>query len=126
FIKTGKYNAQLRFAHAETISPFAALLGISGADKVVKNISDYDKVWSPSAVIPLSSNIQWVFYRKKGSTKCLVKILLNEREVKITGLASASPYYDYAVLRAFYIKKLKKLGVGLGDDMQAYLKGLKD
>ncbi|UOE51542.1 histidine phosphatase family protein [Mucilaginibacter sp. SMC90] len=126
FIKTGKYNAQFRFAHAETISPFAALLGISGADKVVKDINEYDKVWSPSAVIPLSSNIQWIFYRKKGSSKYLVKILLNENEVKITGLPSLSPYYDYTVLRSFYIKKLKKHGVGLQDDMQGLLKGLKD
>lgn len=126
FIKTGKYNAQFRFAHAETISPFAALLGISGADKVVREINEYDKVWTPSAVIPLSSNIQWVYYRKKGSSKYLVKILLNEKEVKITGLVSSSYYYDYANLRAFYITKLKKLGLGLQDDMQLYLKRLKD
>jgi hypothetical protein len=126
FIKTGKYNAQLRFAHAETIAPFAALLQISGADKASSDIQQIGKVWQASKVIPLSSNIQWVFYKKKGSDDYLVKILLNEQEARITGLKTAQgSYYNWETLRKFYMNKLAQMHVVLTDDMQAYLSSLK-
>ncbi len=126
FITTGKYNAQLRFAHAETIAPFAALLQISGADKASNNITQINKIWQASQVIPLSSNIQWIFYQKKGTAGYLVKILLNEKEVHISGLKTTNfPYYRWKDLRTFYLNKLGRLHVGLSDDMNAYLTGLK-
>ncbi|MDN3579899.1 histidine-type phosphatase [Mucilaginibacter flavus] len=125
FIKTGTYNANLRFAHAETISPFAALLSIEGADKVSNDINQFDKAWQASNVIPLSSNIQWIFYKKKGSTDYLVKILLNEKEAHITGLKGTSPYYKWTDVRKFYVAKLAKLNYKLGDDAVEFLKNLK-
>lgn len=125
FIKTGKPNAQLRLAHAETISPFATLLGLTGAATVAKDMNNIEASWKSSAIIPLSSNIQWIFYRKAGSADLLVKFLLNEREVRIAGLKSATVYYHWKDVRAFYIAKLNKLNVGLRDDMAAYLKDVK-
>lgn len=126
FILGGQYNAQLRFAHAETIAPFAALLQITGADKASKSVSDISKLWQASKVIPLSANIQWVFYKKQGSDDYLVKILLNEKEAHITGLnAVQSAFYSWKDLRAFYIEKLTRLHVTLNDDMKAYLANLK-
>lgn len=109
YLKTGTYNARLRFAHAETIAPFAALLQIATADKASKTVSELNRNWQASAVIPLSSNIMWVFY-KKGTKGYLVKILLNEKEVRIDGLATGSyPYYKWSALRAFYLNKLSYL-----------------
>ncbi|HTD98634.1 MAG TPA: histidine-type phosphatase [Mucilaginibacter sp.] len=126
YIKTGKYNACLRFAHAETTAPFATLLQISTADKVSKDISKVNAAWKCSGIIPLSSNIQWVFYKKKGTTSYLVKILLNEKEAHITGLNTRSfPYYKWSDLRALYLTKLSKLNVKLTDDMASYLTNLK-
>jgi len=127
FIASGKLNVQLRFAHAETIAPFAALLQIAGADGASNNISTIEKIWQSSEVIPLSSNIQWVFYKKQGSDEYLVKILLNEKKVRISGLVADKnlPYYHWKDMRAFYIKKLTLLNVGLTDDMNKYLTDLK-
>ncbi len=123
FMATGKYNAQLRFGHAETIAPFAALLGISTADKATKDINEINKSWQPAQVAPLSSNIRWVLYRKKGSKDYLVKVMLNEKEVPVTGLKSNTfPYYHWDELRDFYLKKLQDLGIRLNDDMVKYLK----
>jgi multiple inositol-polyphosphate phosphatase/2,3-bisphosphoglycerate 3-phosphatase len=122
YIKNGKYNARLRFAHAETIAPFAALLQISSADKVAGDLTRLSDSWQASKVIPLSSNIQWVFYKNKSKPGYLVKVLLNEREEHITGLNTATfPYYKWSDLRAFYMAKLNKLNVQLGDDMNKYL-----
>ncbi|QEC75629.1 histidine-type phosphatase [Mucilaginibacter ginsenosidivorax] len=125
FIKTGPVNANLRFAHAETISPFAALLGIVGADKVSPNINQFDAAWQASNVAPLSSNIQWIFYKKKGSANYLVKVLLNEKEAHITGLKAGFPYYKWADVRKLYVAKLTSLNYKLGDDASAFLKAVK-
>jgi multiple inositol-polyphosphate phosphatase / 2,3-bisphosphoglycerate 3-phosphatase len=126
FVKTGKFNAQLRFAHAETISPFAALLQISTADKATNDFSKLNTVWKSSAIIPLSANIQWIFYKKKGTAEYLVKVLLNEKEISITGLKARSlSYYKWNDLRDFYITKLIKLNVKLTDNMELYLANLK-
>jgi hypothetical protein len=125
FIKGDNINAQLRFAHAETISPIAALMGISTANKatITLNIGSF---WQASQVIPLSSNIQWIFYKKANSNTYLVKVLLNEKEAHIAGMKdSSSPYYKWDELRKLYINKLQQLHVGLDDDMPAYLKNLK-
>ncbi len=125
FIATGKYNARLRFAHAETTAPFAALLQISSADKATITASKPNDNWHSANVIPLSANIQWVFYKKKGTPGYLVKVLLNEKEAHIDGLSKVSIYYKWSDLRALYMSKLAKLGVKLTDDMGAYLASVK-
>lgn len=124
FMKTGSFNAQLRFAHAETISPFAALLGISIADVATKT-TNIGAAWQASNVIPLSANIQWIFY-KNTANNYLVKIMLNEKEAHITGLnAKSFPYYKWADVRKLYLAKLQSLHLGLDDDMNAYLQNIK-
>lgn len=126
YIKQGKYDLQLRFAHAETVAPFAAILGISSADRSTTNFDQINTNWKAAAVAPLSANIQWILYKKPGSTDYLVKILLNEKEAHITGMNDKTfPYYRYSDLRALYLVKLKKLGTNISDDMNTYLKELK-
>lgn len=126
FIKEGKVNAQLRFAHAETIAPFAALLDITSASTVSRNIGMLSESWQSGKVAPLSANIQWVLYKKQGSADYLVKILLNEKDARISGTKSSLyPYYHWKDLRAFYMNKLNKMKVGLNDDMTAYLTNIR-
>ncbi|HTH81294.1 MAG TPA: histidine-type phosphatase [Mucilaginibacter sp.] len=125
FIKGDNTNAQLRFAHAETISPIAALMGITTANKATTTLN-IGAFWQASQVIPLSSNIQWIFYKKPNSNNYLVKVLLNEKESHIAGMKdSGFPYYNWDELRKLYINKLQQLHVSLDDDMPAYLKNLK-
>jgi multiple inositol-polyphosphate phosphatase/2,3-bisphosphoglycerate 3-phosphatase len=118
--------ARLRFAHAETISPFATLLGITQASVVAKDLTKLNTAWQSSKIIPLSSNIQWIVYGKKGSSDMLVKVLLNEQEVHINGLVTATfPYYRWSAMRKFYMNKLGKLQIKLTDDMKKYLAEVK-
>lgn len=120
-------DAVLRFTHAEAISPFAALMGIGGASRPVRSILGYRERWRAEAVIPLSANIQWIVYRKAGGGgDVLVKVLLNEKEVSLPIRAYRGPYYRWADLRAFYLRKLGRLGVSLDTDMLRYLAELRD
>jgi len=125
FTASGKYNAQLRFAHAETIAPFAALLGISNANKTATDLSKLNQFWQAGQVAPLSSNIQWILYQQKGTKNYLVKVMLNENEAQITGLTTKNfPFYKWSDLKDFYLKKLSMWNVNLNADMGLYLKQL--
>lgn len=113
---------QLRFSHAETVAPFAALLDLRGAARPVKKLNDVEKVWQASAVIPLSANVQWVLYQKPGGNDYLVRFLLNEKEVAVDEIKTESyPYYKWADVRRFYLQKLQSLNTGLADNGYRYL-----
>jgi multiple inositol-polyphosphate phosphatase / 2,3-bisphosphoglycerate 3-phosphatase len=125
YIKTKAVNAQLRFSHAETISPYAALLGFTKASVSTKKVNAINQIWNADKVIPLSSNIQWILYKKQGSENYLVKFLLNEKEVAVKGLSTKTfPYYNWYEVRAFYIKKMGSFNAGLNTDFVKYLKEL--
>lgn len=124
YIKTKTVNAELRFGHAETISPIAALMGL--ASETTKWMNDIDQVWNADKVIPLSSNIQWILYQKAGSDNYLIKFLLNEKEVLVKGLTTKTfPYYNWNEVRAFYIKKLESFNTGLNTNFVQFLKEAK-
>jgi multiple inositol-polyphosphate phosphatase/2,3-bisphosphoglycerate 3-phosphatase len=119
-------TACIRFAHAETIAPFATLLGIAQASIVAKDLTKLDAAWQSSKIIPLSANIQWIVYSKKGSNDLVIKVLLNEQDVHINGLTTKTfPYYKWSDMRKLYIDKLNKLHVSLDGDMSEYLKNVK-
>ncbi|WDF55187.1 histidine-type phosphatase [Mucilaginibacter sp. KACC 22063] len=120
FINKPTVNAQLRFAHAETIAPFAALLDINVASKKTLKAKDFEKNWKAGDIIPLSSNIRWVVYKK--NNLYLVQCLLNEKPVNINGLkAIATYFYNWKELRKYYLAKLESLGLSLNSDMKKYL-----
>jgi hypothetical protein len=129
YITSKKVIADLRFGHAETIAPFAALLGITGASEPISadKVLDYNQKWKCENIIPLSANIQWILYKEKTNSNYLIKFLLNEKEVTINGLKdSGIPYYyNWNDVKSFYISKLEKMGVHLTDNMHDYLMNVK-
>jgi len=124
YISTKKVIANLRFAHAETIAPFAAILGISGASEPIKqeNILEYNKQWKCGTIIPLSANIQMILFKNK-TNNYLVKFLLNEKEVAINGLKDIGTpfYYNWADVKKLYLNQLDKMNLHEGDNVHDYL-----
>lgn len=102
--------ARLRFAHAETVVPFAALLGVDGMAEPLPDAASYSygiSAWRGETVAPMAANIQWDLYRNaEGST--LVRMLYNEKETAFkpacdgARIAPGSYFYDYMRLRACY------------------------
>lgn len=126
YISAKPYNAELRFTHAEAIAPFAALMRIQGASTAAKTGTGVAKVWDAAKIIPLSANIQWILYKKKGAADYLIKFLLNEQEVRIEGLTpNRFPYYTWSAVRKFYLNKLKQLKASLDTDGLTYLQEAK-
>ncbi len=129
YISKGKVIANLNFGHAETIAPFAALLGIRGASEAISayNIVDYNKTWKCEEIIPLSANIQWVVYHNESSHDYIVKFLLNEKEVRINQLNDCGTpfYYKWNDLRDYYLHKINKMNVNLNDDIHEFLLNVK-
>ncbi len=128
YINTKAVTAQLRFSHAETISPYASLLGFVQASATIsaKKLNDIGKMWDAGKIIPLSANIQWILYKKQGSENYLIKFLLNEKEVAVKGLTTKTfPYYNWADVRSFYIKKMAGFNSTPSTDFVKYLQEVK-
>jgi multiple inositol-polyphosphate phosphatase / 2,3-bisphosphoglycerate 3-phosphatase len=102
----GKPGADLRFAHAETIAPIAALMGIEGAATPDTDLAHYTDVWQADRVMVFSGNIQWVFFRKPGADD-LVEVLFNERPVHIPVPAASFPFYRWVDVKKYYSALLK-------------------
>lgn len=109
--ETNLIGATLRFAHAETLIPFASLLQIPGlTDRTVDPVDlyTYEKnPWRGSRVAPMGSNIQWEVYRHEtDSQRLLVRMLYNEIEVRFKdGCSSINNhpfFYDFNELKRAY------------------------
>ena len=94
--------ATFRFAHAETIMPFAALIGAPGSTQQapavenpqsVADVYNYqDNKWRGESVTPMAANIQWDVATRDGidpetgkAYTPLVRMLYNEEEVAFGG-----------------------------------------
>ncbi|MBQ9310304.1 MAG: metallophosphoesterase [Bacteroidales bacterium] len=105
------YAADFRFAHDVQVVPIAALMGIEGCTVV----SDETAEGLPSAydcrrLSPMAANIQLIFYRNARKADILVKVLLNEREVRVSGASdSLWPYYRWEDLKAVISNNVEEI-----------------
>lgn len=101
-IRHGKTGAHLRFAHDTQVYPLAFVLRFSGyGQRPTANLDSLNFYTSADRVVPMASNIQFIFYRKKGSDDILVKILFLEKEQHIPLATDQWPYYHWRDLRAY-------------------------
>ncbi|CAM3630931.1 Histidine phosphatase superfamily (branch 2) [Vibrio aerogenes CECT 7868] len=105
---TNPYAAKLRFAHAETIIPFAAQMQLKGSTQSVSLSEGYqpDNPWHGAWVSPYSANIQWDVFRNAADGKLLVKMLYNEKETAFKQdckpVKPGSYYYSFDTLLHCY------------------------
>lgn len=100
--------AKFRFAHAETIIPFAAELKLQGSEQGVSRDTLYSQSnnpWRGSWVAPYSANIQWDLYRDSADGT-LVTMFYNEKQIKfMTGCVpygNSDYYYQLDELKRCY------------------------
>jgi hypothetical protein len=116
----GSTVATFRFAHAETIMPFAALLKLPGSTTqapAVENPQNESDVfnyasndWRGESVTPMAANVQWDVYTKSGidpvTAKAytpIVRMLYNEQEIQFnsscTPVSAKSTWYKESELK---------------------------
>ena len=101
-VSGGDVVADLRFGHDAGLWPLAGLIALEGAGDCVPS----DDVWNRCPVwryMSMASNFQMVFYRDDAG-EILVKMLYNEHETAIRGLAPhVGPYYKWVELRDYLL-----------------------
>jgi len=98
----------LRFGHEVCVLPLACLFELGASGARIEDLEHLDDTWRNYDIFPMGCNIQLIFYRpKKGKQgDILVKGLLNEREQTLPVPTDNYPYYRWADLREYYMKKL--------------------
>ena len=92
---------RLRFGHDGCIMALLTLMGIDGWTTAVTDPSKISDVWQIYR-IPMASNLQFVFYRSKKSPDLLVRVVLNDRELRLPIAGEQAPYYRWEDLRSYY------------------------
>ena len=110
-IKERNQSAYLRFAHAETIMPFAGMIRLLGFFNQTNAMKQVAELWQDYWVGPMAANMQWIFYEHPFKKAILLKILYNESEVRLPLRSSEGPYYDYQTVKAFYLQQLKAMAL---------------
>ena len=101
-------GATLRFGHETMVLPLTCLMELDNYGLQTDNLESLErKGWVNFRVFPMGANIQLVFYRENPQDKdVLVKVLLNENEVRLPVKSEEEPYYKWNVVRDYYLKKL--------------------
>ena len=101
-------GVQLRFGHETCLLPLVCLMDINGYGQTIDDLELLEqRGWVNYRIFPMSSNVQMVFYRSDPSDKdVLVKMLLNENEATLPLPGQKGPYYRWADVRDYYLRKL--------------------
>ena len=103
--------ADLRFGHDSGILPLAGLMDLVGPGDRIHNADAADSGWHSFFEVPMASNLQMVFYRKRGAEP-LVKIWYNERETQVRGLTPVSGNcYRWSDLRAHFERRIDQFAL---------------
>lgn len=101
-------SINLRYGHDSALLPLIVLMEINDFGKEWNNIEDISaNGWHDYLMVPMAANIQIVFYRKSANDDILVKVLLNEEEVILPVGHIIGPYYNWNLLRDYYLRKIE-------------------
>ncbi len=109
YLTTG---ANLRFGHEVVVLPLVVLMELDSYGEEINDLEQVEARWHNYEIFPMASNVQIVFYRPDNAKDpVLVKVLLNEREVRLPFVAdqSRAPYYNWNDVRAYYLRKLERV-----------------
>lgn len=98
--------ADLRFGHDGNLMPLVGLLAFEGCTAEVSEPDGIADAWQDYRISPMAANVQLIFYRQAGEDDMLVKLLHNEREVRIPLASEHAPYYGWNELLAYWLGRI--------------------
>lgn len=100
-IREGSPCATLRFGHDTNLIRLLALMQVEGCAQQETEPDRYYLAWQDFRVSPMGANLQIIFFKNRQGT-VIVKLLHNEKEVKLPIDSPISPYYTWEAVKAFY------------------------
>ena len=70
-VQYGAPNVSLRFGHDIALMSLLSLIHVDNCYTDERNLENLYKVWCDYKIIPMSANLQMVFFKKKGNKICL-------------------------------------------------------
>lgn len=120
-LREGGTAATLRYGHDANLVPLMGLMNAEGFDGVFVLKDRPDPRWNSARMIPMASNVQLVFYRRGKKDPVLVKLLYNEKEIRIAGMDAVSgPYYDWKSLKRYWGYPEKRHQAGIAAPAEGY------
>ena len=106
-IKQNETEADLRFGHDVHLLALSAALNVSGVGEKLAP-EDIEHRWYGWTNVPMASNIQFIFYRKKNDPAILFKVLYNETERQLLDLKPVDGpngvYYNWEDFKKHFAK----------------------
>ena len=98
--------ANLRYSHDTACIPLFCLMGLEGYT-LAPSFSEVWDSWQCKDMMPMGTNLQIAFFRKKNCERILVKFLLNEKEISIPAIGNVSgPYYDWQDVKSYWESRI--------------------
>ncbi len=105
-IASGNVQIDLRFTHDTAVLPLVSFMQIDNFGAIVERPEDVKNFWR-SDFIPMSSNLQLIFFRNKAKKDILVKVLYNGHEASLPLHEVAPSFYSWNEFKEFYRKLLE-------------------
>lgn len=94
--------ATFRFGHDTNLIRLLALIQLEGCSNRETNPERYCLAWQDFRVSPMAANLQIIFF-KNDAGHVIVKLLHNEREVKLPIDSTMAPYYPWEAVRTYFV-----------------------
>jgi len=91
----------LRFTHDTALLPLVSFMQLNNFGAIVENPEDVKYFWR-SDFIPMSSNLQLIFFRSKSNKEILVKAIYNGHEASLPLHEVAPSFYSWTEFKEFY------------------------
>jgi len=106
-IGSGSNGATLRFGHDGNLIPLCGLLRIEGCIARETRPDHIYEAWTNFRIVPMAGNLQIVFFRnKKNPSDVIVKLMLNEHEVRIPIDSDMAPFYRWSDFRSYCVEAM--------------------
>ena len=102
-------SATLRFGHDGNLIPLAGILDFENAVGKTDDPAKTYEVFADYKIAPMAGNVQIIFFKnsKDKNAPVLIKMMLNEEEMKLPIPTDNFPFYNWEDVRAYYMKKIE-------------------
>lgn len=111
-IASGGRRVDLRFGHDTNVMPLVSLFGFTDIDycpEATDPVFVFDR-WAAFDITPMGANTQIIFYKGKSAARSrpvIVKIMHNEKEMRLPIESALAPYYEWEAVKQYLLERIE-------------------